>query len=64
MKEYRHIVDLIEDGYQFRRNVDDMRLYRKDNQVMLAKVKANGELEILIHSTLILEDGKSPDKKC
>jgi hypothetical protein len=58
MKEYKYVVDLLDDGYVYRRNVNDMRLYRKGTEVMVAKVKKDGELEVLIHSVLVLgKDG-------
>lgn len=63
MKEYKYLVDLLDDGYVFKRNVDDMRLYRKGNEVMVAKIKNDGELEVLVHSVLLLGKDDYKEKK-
>ena len=42
-------VDLIEDGFILRRDIEDLRLYRKENKVIIIKKKEKGLAEILLN---------------
>ena len=42
-------IDLIEDGFTFRRDIEDLRLYRKENNIILIRRKEKGLAEILLN---------------
>lgn len=41
--------DIIEDGYKYRRKVEDLWMYRKEDKVLIARKHNEGELEVLLN---------------
>ena len=42
-------LDILEDGFTFRRDIEDLRLYRKESKVIIIKKKEKGLAEILLN---------------
>jgi hypothetical protein len=58
MEQLNHI-DLLEDGYTVKRKIDNLYLYRKQDKVIVAKVKSDGELEILIKLNILDDERRT-----
>lgn len=49
-------VDLLEEGFRLRKIDGEMRLYRKEDEIIVANLKQDGKLEVLLHLDIL--DGK------
>lgn len=49
--------DLIGEGYRMKRQIEDMRLYRKNDLIVIAKKDNQGKLEVLLNLK-VLEVGR------